>query len=188
MPLSYALTTWPHLKAALRSRVDDELRAEQLIDAATVAIENYLRFPVVQRSFTEKYYGGARRLFLQHYPITSITSIQDDQTPATSVASTSYHLNADEGWLEYIGGNWPTPIYAWTVTYVAGVAADVDAVPENIREACHLTVADILGQPQRPVSGESSGNMNVQYAHLERLTLPAAAIMLLPRPHFVGVG
>lgn len=181
MALAYALTTWPHLKAFLHRSLDDDLLADQLIDAATLKIENYLGFPIVARTFTEKHLGGCRNICLDTYPVVSVSSIADDQDVPATVSASDYVVIGNEGRLEYIYGSWPRPFHRWTITFDAGVFSNTQSVSEDYRQACHFVVADILGDPQSPVTGESSNSRNIQYAHLDK-PLPMQAVALLPAP------
>lgn len=172
MPLSYALSTYPHLQAWLRREVDMQ-HAEELIDSATVAIERALGgVAFVQRTITAERHkggngdtwraerGGGRRLYLHWTPIVSVSAIQDDQDTPATVASTDYEIEPE--YLEH-HDTWPVPYYRWNVTYVAGHFADVTAVTEDVRLACHRLVAHMLNGPQGPTLGESKGDTSVTY-------------------------
>lgn len=195
MALSYALSTYPHLQAWLRTEVDMQL-AEELIDSATVAIERALgQRAFVRRTITAERHaagrgngwttdrGGAQRLYTHWAPIYSVTTIADDQgTPAT-VPSTDYEIEPDH--LEH-HTEWPVPYYRWNVTYVAGEFAGTAAVTEDVRLACHRLVAHLLRGPQGPMIGESKGDASITY-DVATGTLPNDVMQLVSHYRRVSV-
>lgn len=155
MALTYAVTTVPHLLAYLQRSADDLLLLEQLIDGATIAFEKYCKKPLVTRAFTEKHTGGpngkrggSKELFLDHRPIVSVTSIQDDQSTPATVPSADYQVLAEEGILEH-HAHWPAPIYHWNVAFTAGHFTTTEAVDENVRLAAHVQIDHWLSGPER---------------------------------------
>jgi hypothetical protein len=177
--LAHALSTWPHLQAYMRQDIEDTLLAEQLIDAATLAIEGYCRATFVQRTITAEQCsaglsgqrGGVKRLYLRYYPIASVTSIVDDQTTPATVVAADYTILGDLGALEYNDTYWPLPIYRWKVTYVAGMFASMDAVTDDLRLACNMQAADWYRNQPTSVVSESKGDNSKSYAinHTELL-------------------
>lgn len=195
MALSYALSTYPHLQAWLRTEVD-VLLAEELIDSATVAIERALgQRAFVRRTITAERHragsgnawgvetGGGRRLYTHWGPIYSVTSIADDQDTPATVESTAYEIEPE--YLEH-HTEWPRPVYRWNVTYVAGEFADVTAVTEDVRLACHRLVAHMLRGPQGPLIGESKGDTSTTY-DVASGTLPADVMQLISHYRRVSI-
>jgi hypothetical protein len=183
--LTYALTTWPHLKAYLRSEVEDPLLAEALIDAATVAIEAKVRNALVSRAFTDQHSGGvnghrggAKRLYLSRYPINSITSITDSGTPTNTIAATDYTVH--HAFLEHVA-SWPAPTNPghWAIVFNAGRFASIDAVDENARLACHMQVAYWLNRPREPVVSVSGSGRSRSYEFIGTPTLIPEVLPLL---------
>jgi len=186
----YALTTWPHLKAHLRIEVGDILLMEQLIDAASQRLDGRCRKPLRQREFTEAHSGGqglcrggAKRIWLNHRPIVSVTSIRDDQgTPAT-VEATDYTILRNEGALEH-HAHWPEPLYRWNITFIAGFFATVDAVDEVMRAACHRLVEHLYNAVTNGEAARSTQlGQSVTYQQLLTGDLPANVEMLLGPPY-----
>lgn len=75
-----ALTTKENIKLLLGiSDTSKDALLDYLITQADVIIENYLDRKIEQATYTEFYSGsGTERLFLNNYPVTSITSIHLD--------------------------------------------------------------------------------------------------------------
>lgn len=139
-----------------------------LITAASLAIRQACNGTIyIQQSFTEDYdmgkrpgeLGNARRVYLLHRPIVSVTSITDDDS--STISSDDYTVIAEQGVLEHDCW-WPSPAGRWTVIYTAGKYADLTSVPENVKLACKLEINRLLlrrvpGQTSRNVSGRSGG-------------------------------
>ena len=195
MALSYALSTYPYLQAWLKQDVDVQ-HAEELIDAATVAIERALGgVAFVQRTITAERHkggsgnainaerGGAKRIYLNWSPIVSVSTIADDQDTPATVPATDYEIEPE--YLEH-HTYWPTPYYRWKITYVAGHFASVAAVTEDVRLACHRLVAHALRGPQGPITSESKGDASTSYEFASG-TLPADVMQLVMPYRRVGV-
>lgn len=168
MPLAYALSTWPQAQPWLEQvgHVKDPTWVEQMLDAATVRIEHETGATFVQRSFTERrrggvlgVRGGAKRIYLDHYPVVSVTSITDEDSD--TVAAADYRILEDLGALEH-DGRWPVPTGEWSIVYTAGRYASTDAVAEDVRLACNLLVSHWIGA--REDGGGSVGILGLQGA------------------------
>jgi hypothetical protein len=119
---------------------------EQIIESTSQLIENATRGTVyIIRTFTEDYSGGiaaayrggAKRIYLKHGPIVTITSITDDDS--TTISSDDYTIVNGEnfGYLEH-DSSWPAPTGRWTIIYTAGkqaARADIDA---RVQLACKI--------------------------------------------------
>lgn len=163
------------IPSSKRVEGDDRPLIEMLIDAATVAIENYIHRPVIIREFTERRVPRGRRLFLERYPIHGVDSVVDDD--ANAVPSDAYTIEPDTGALLYRGGGlegayrgagacWPRGVGAWTVTYEAGLVADIAAVAAetpDIQLACHILVRDLWRGGPQGLGSKSSGQKGESY-------------------------
>lgn len=117
----------------------EHLELERACVIASLAIESMCGSTVfIQRAFTEDYtagnngrLGGSKRLYLNHLPIVSVTSITDDDS--NTVAGTEYTIIANDGVLEH-DTYWPSPVGRWTVVYTAGHFADTDDVDWDVKE------------------------------------------------------
>ena len=140
-----------------------------LVGSCTFTIESYIGNSIVQKTFTEDYtagigakIGGARRIYLRNYPITSVTSITDDES--NTIADADYTIS-DQGILEH-DWRWPAPFGRWTVIYVAGRYATTDAVEQNFKTACKLLLADIYNLPQSNIQSQKIGDLSITYKEL----------------------
>jgi hypothetical protein len=111
-----------------------------VIDAITHGIETYLGNPVVQREYTEKYFGSTPIIRLDQYPVASVTSITD---PASNtVDADDYKVIEDIGELRHVGGwNFPAALDSngnldrWEIVYTAGRFANTGAVDPDFKMA-----------------------------------------------------
>jgi hypothetical protein len=170
----------------MRQDIEDVLLAEQLIDAATLAIEGYTGKIFVQRTITAEQHaaggngadrGGAKRMHLRYYPIVSVTSISDDQTTPATVAGTDYTILGDIGALEH-DSSWPVPIYRWNVTYVAGRFATMDLVTDDLRLACNMQAADWYRNQPSSIMSRSKGDNSESFLVTDDELLPRVRSLL----------
>jgi uncharacterized phiE125 gp8 family phage protein len=161
----------------------DEPLIETLIDAASVDFEKEWQNAGVQREFTERYThreikAGSRSadtIWLQHFPIISVTSITD---PAgNTIESDDYWIDKDMGALRTTGG-WDIPQDSngfetyWTIVYTAGRVANTAAVPANIKLACKMWVAMLYKSPTQDVKSKSVGDLSITYKDGSSESLP----------------
>lgn len=156
---------------------------EQLIEGATEELEAMLQGTlIIQRSvseelirrpggvaaWTDEWWAGnrVRTLYLRHRPVVSVTSIADDD--GNTISADDYAVDEDQGRL-VLSSTWDRPVTSsgatgsWTVTYIAGIAADRSAVPERIKQALRLLVAWRYGQRSSAVASERVGDLAVTY-------------------------
>lgn len=124
---------------------DDDVLIEGLITAATASLEKACDAVFLQREITERQRPkgrDGRNIYLHHYPVVSVTTIEDDE--GNTVAADQYIIHADQGVLAH-KISWPVPAHApagtWKVTYTAGRWASADDVPDDLRLACRMLVA-----------------------------------------------
>lgn len=167
--------TFAGLTVAADSRLD------AIIEAISLAIEKYCRTLFIIRSTSQKWrrsdtsfrsagfsdYAFKRGIWLNNYPVVSITSIVDQATTPNSITSTFYTLHPDIGFLQL----WinPVPLDAnsnesyWTITYTAGrfvATANVDA---NLKLATYLLISQIIGRPDPSVASKTVGQLSITY-------------------------
>ena len=170
MALPYALSTVPHLRAYLRSDEADLVLLDQMIDAATLAIEDACRDVFVQHSLTEHHSGGAqrsqrggaKRIYLNASHIQSVTSILDDQPTPYAIQPTDYTILDGIGALQHLY-HWPPPLWQWHITYSGGWFADTDSVDEALRLACNREAAYLLREPRGPIASESTSRRTASF-------------------------
>jgi uncharacterized phiE125 gp8 family phage protein len=192
MAQANALADLGEVKAFLgvTTSADDAL-IEALTDAASDRIEQLCQTAFIIRSFVEYHEGARKRLFLQRYPITEVTSIAD---PAgNTIPATDYIIKKDRGILEHFGHFWvaqttggqPTQ---WTVTYKAGRFADTSVVTEDLKLACKQLVAKPYDQKVAGVSSVGVGDLSISYASAGEtpLNTPPEVVALLS-PYFCNL-
>lgn len=107
-----------------------------MIGRVSTAFETYCGRIFNSATYTEYYDGnGHSNLYLDQYPVTSITSINDDTswlwTSSTLIPSASYRIQ-DKRMVVY-NGNFSNPgIQSVKVVYVAGYTD----IPEDLRQSC----------------------------------------------------
>ena len=122
------------------------------IKRASKQVEKLIGRSVIEKTFTEKHEGGVRNLFLKNYPFQedSLTIVDEDGQEVTS----KYYAFEDEG---RITGHFAFP--NCKITYTAGIAPDMENVPEDIKKAVLLLVAEERNNGHDPSkTNESSGD------------------------------
>ena len=174
MTLSYALITTAEarLGRGMPTGTDYETLIDALVDSASQAIEDHCNNIFVIRAVTERVMweriAGRSVIALRKYPIVSVTSIQDQDSPANSIPSTDYWVDPDAGFLVGTGG-WQVPVNAngfatyWTVTYTAGRYATTAAVDAVLKTACRMTVEDVFFNGAGDSVRRKIGDLEVEY-------------------------
>lgn len=170
---------------------------EALIDGASAAIEAFCQTVFVQRTITDIIGGpglrrSEKRLYLNSYPIVSVTSITDPA--ANTVPATDYVIYKAEGMLVNAGA-WPVAqdtngnIARWTIVYVAGRAANTAAVEANVKLACKLLVATRLSLREGGITSKRVGDLSISYRdpQVSDSGLPAEVTSLLASYVSLGV-
>lgn len=140
----YDLTTIAAVKTLTGVASADDAITQTLITKASVYANDYTGRILAQQSpFTETYDGdGSNILFLDNYPITSVTTVHQDSDRVfgsdTLVPSTDYLTYADNRKLVGIGTRWFKDIQTIKVVYVAGFA--IGSIPEDLVNAVTMLV------------------------------------------------
>jgi len=171
----------------------DAARLATLIDAASAAIVRHCGRSFVSEAFTDTYSGdGTTLLVLDHHPLISLTTITitDDNGTEYDIATDQFRLDLAAG-LVYFKPDadddytwWPVGILNIEIVCVAGYAT----VPEDVQEACALTVAALLSSNTTDpnLQEESLGD----YSFTRRAAaeaIPAEAKALLASYRDVGI-
>lgn len=171
-----------------------------LISGASKALATWCRNPLIHETIVERQAAGARRvgrsilggsefggtstvkrIRLYHYPVVSVTSIVDGA--GNSVPSTDYYADLAFGVLEH-GGTWPVPYAAnglvgdWIITYLAGRWASTDVVPDGVKLACNLLVADFLLRKAASIDSLNTGTLSVSFRSYEGAMPPEIASLM----------
>lgn len=191
---STALITVPEAKeyiwgstAAAPSTFDGLL--ESMINGISLGIERFIENAIVIRTFTEDYSGGAKawirggskRIKTEHYPITGVISITDDD--GRTIPAADYRIIDDRGWLEH-DGFWPTPEGRWEIIYTAGLAVDTDAVPADIKLATNRAVMGVFKKRQPGIKSKKIDQITITYdiSEIRAGVIPNELSDLLPAP------
>jgi uncharacterized phiE125 gp8 family phage protein len=137
---SNALTTLEAVKAYLKidaSDTTDDTLLEDLINAASNAIENYCKRRFKEQIYTDEEYdgNGIKYLQLKQYPVISVDSVTVDDTVLTT---DEYKVRKSNGTLIRVGSVWPKGDINVLVTYTAGYSQ----IPYDLELACkHLVMS-----------------------------------------------
>ena len=132
---TYDLTTISAVKTLAGFATADDAITQTLITKASTWANNYTSRILAQQTFTEYYDGdGSNLLFLNNYPISSITTIHQDIDREfgddTLEDSTDYFTYADNRKLVGDGIAWDIGRQTIKVVYVAGY--EIGSVPEDL--------------------------------------------------------
>lgn len=111
---------------------------ESLINSASDYCERYIRSPIVNKSLTESYSGeGTTDLYLDYAPIVSLTSFTMD-----SMVYNISNLDFEDYGLVFFkdGSTFTKGRKNIQITYVAGLGANMNTIPHDVRQACILLV------------------------------------------------
>ena len=139
----YDLTTIAEVKVLTGVAAVDDAITQELITKASVFANNYTGRILAQQTFTETYDGdGSGILFLNNYPISSVTTVHQDSDRVfgvdTLVDSGDYLTYADNRKLVSIGTRWFKDIQTIKVVYVAGFV--IGSIPEDLVNAVTMLV------------------------------------------------
>ena len=175
------MMTAPRTEAPLLNR--PELVAQHFRPIiAGLAIEKFCRNGFVNRTYTEDYTweeisknfrpGQPARIKLRRYPIVSVTSLTDQDSPANTVPSTDYWIDKVHGYL-IASVRWTVPQDTngfptyWTIIYVAGRFTATSTVDEDLKLACKMQVAAMWRRPDLSVTRKRVDSLELGWATQE---------------------
>lgn len=93
---------------AISGETEDDSIIEYLIDGVSAAFNSYVGRQILEKTDTTLYLDGNGRALLQlpRWPVTSITSVTEDDAALTEGDDNDYVLYSDEGILRRIGTVW----------------------------------------------------------------------------------
>jgi len=184
-----ALITAIELDLILGITIGDADKSNMLINFASDFIENYVGMDLNSQTYTGVFFDGTgnKDLFLEQFPIVSITSI-DQWDTYNNVSSQSYTINTDfliydnEG-IIYNRNGWVGGRKNYKITYVAGY---VD-IPYDVKTACAQLAGWLHSQPMSAgIKSEKIGTYSITYAGssaesvmINGLAIPAGILSLL---------
>jgi len=134
---SNALCTVAMVKEYLDIESSDEdydTPLENLINRASDIIETYIGKNIINVEHSEETHDGDGTcyLFLDNYPIISVSTITDD---GDSVSTSDCDIYLDEGYIYYEDG-FSSGHRVLVVTYTSGYGAAQVNIPEDFEQAC----------------------------------------------------
>ena len=147
------LVTLAEARAALRlGREDTTLDAElgRIIDSATELIETHFGVGI-QRSFTEAHWGQTNVLWLNRYPVVSLTAVTVDGVALGDLSH--YVLPSDTFGAMYGHAHRPSKPKGCVVQYVAGNFATASAVSAHWKEGALMQIRH-MWRPYQENTGE----------------------------------
>ncbi len=180
MSASCDLTTLAASKRHLGvSGSDDDTLIDELIDAASEAIERYCGREFNEESRTEYYDGGADHVVLRARPVSTVTSLHDDpgrDFGARSLVDPSrYAVDELAGIVELDGGRFGKGRLSVKVVYTGGFAA----VPDDVSRACAILVAHWYNRAKQGSEGVASEGMGPYAARYDSTQWPQEVLGLL---------
>lgn len=116
-------------------------RLDKIADGVAALINKYLNVTMITTEYTETYDGWSDEgdyigstLFVQHYPIVSITSLSDNDT---AISSSSYYLYKDEGRIVLKDDSFTNDYQSIDIVYKAGYGTARANVPDSLKLACY---------------------------------------------------
>lgn len=138
----------------------NDARITMLLPIVTKMIENYIGRALFEATFTKQFWGGLETIFLENYPVASITSIADPGS--NTVGSDFYVLRGEVGILHHTS-RFPRAtdsngkLERWTITYVGGRFATAAAVTSDYKGAAAVLLADMYNRPEPMVRSVGQG-------------------------------
>lgn len=163
--MAYATTTdlETHVGATL-----DTARAQQMIDAATAAVDMLAGRNLEEAEVTETIDGAGTDTVLLHWPVSVVSSValvDDDGTEETLTGPGSSDLDyrwSANGWLERVGDCWPARPRSVKITYTAGFPAGSIELA-SAKGVVLRTAAQMLENPASGKTSESIGDWSASW-------------------------
>jgi len=144
---TYALTDLDRVKGyrlaqgeELNTTTEQQDLIKNLINIYSTIIENYCDRKFKSREYTEYYDGdGSDTLFMNQYPVSTITSINDDQDwlwSDTTVINSNYYRIVDSRYIVMKNNLFTVAKQSVKAVYTAGFTT----TPEDINNACATEV------------------------------------------------
>ena len=167
-----------------------DTQIQAMIDGASALIEDFCQNAMVEREFTEHYTGGinlhkggAKRIYLKHFPVAEVASITDDS--GYVMPADQYVIWPEKGILEHFG-YWYVPQTTtgspgrWTVVYTAGRHADTASVIPSLKLACNMLLATRWMARSPGIQSQRIGDLSIAWdRNLESEGLPAEVRSML---------
>ncbi len=132
------------MKVGEQTGRDDVLTS--LLDEYNGDIENFIGVTMINTTYTESYDGDDTDwIFLEHYPIISVTSLSIDGTALSIVTDEDFYIYADMGEIKLDSTTFTSTNYKNVVfVYVAGYGIARANVPKVLKNALKTWVARVF--------------------------------------------
>lgn len=158
------LVTLGQAKAFLGTEdsLDDELVAQ--IQGLSLELEGRLSTYFIQRARTEYHPGGHKRIWLNRYPVISITSITD---PASNTIASDEYVVRQRRYIEF-WGRWPQAVASsgqrtdWEIVFQCGLWADTDSVPADVQYTFLKCLEGVRANPTE-ASSVGVGDLSISF-------------------------
>jgi len=165
------------IKAFLKTRNDeDDSVLEMIADGVSEAFARYTKRTLMSKTYTAQALDGPGLvdLYLQNWPVTTLTSISEDDTALT--LNTDFEINMDEARLERLGELspvWSEGVRNIVLTYTAGYTiTPTDTRPRDLVFAALKQVAaeyqrfadKSFNEISRSLAGQSASFLDKEFA------------------------
>ena len=150
-----------------------------LINQVTGYLESYLKRPIKQATYTHELYNGTgtNKLILKTYPVASITSIEERNSPDnvdewTTINSQYYQVDLDNGVVTYTAGRFIETPNRYRITYIAGYLIDFNneansslhTLPQELEYVCHKLISAVFNTRKgEGITSQKVGDISVVY-------------------------
>lgn len=114
-----------------------------LLDSYNAEMEEYLGVAMINSTYTETYDGnGTDSLFLNHYPIISVTTLTIDDVAQT--LNTDYYIHGEEGYIKLEDDTFGDELNSVDIVYVAGHGVARTNVSKVLKNALKTWVGRVF--------------------------------------------
>jgi hypothetical protein len=132
-----ALVTWDDAAAFIQPSDAEVPIVERIVDGVSEYFNRRTRRNLRDAVYTALYLNGNGRtdFWLPNAPVTLLSSLAlGSPTPVALVVTTDYYLDAENGRLMKVSGEWTAGVHNLLITYTAGWTATL--MPGDLRLAC----------------------------------------------------
>jgi hypothetical protein len=130
-----------NISSSTNMATDDQIKL--FIEWASAEVAAYCNRIFARETLVETVLeNDANRIFLSHYPIQEINSINENDT---ALLESDYYIDQRSGCLTRVGGSWVTPV---VVDYIGGYHLPYES-PIALRQACLLLTREAYQASQR---------------------------------------
>jgi len=132
---------------------------EMLIDAVSEQFNSYTDRVLLNATYTALLLDGNGKeiLYLPNAPITTLTSVYENDNLLTEGSTADFIKYAAEGYLYRVDGHWAEGQQNIKITYTAGyVVVTTPTIPKDLQMAVYLQVALLWKEQKTKAWGESA--------------------------------